>query len=116
MKEKGERGNRDKGFWGKRKRGRGFWPNGHLLPPSPDSKQRGRDRAAAGQGEGAPAVPPMAAAGKRVKMERRLRGIAPRAHLALGWSVGVAPREGRRLVWLGGGAKGQRRCRARGRE
>jgi hypothetical protein len=49
----------------------------------------------------------MAAAGKWVKTERRLRGIDPRAHLVLGWSVGAAPREGRLSVWLGGGAKGR---------
>jgi hypothetical protein len=36
----------------------------------------------------------MAAAGKWLKMERRPRGIDPRAHLVLGWSEGAAPREG----------------------
>jgi hypothetical protein len=77
-----------------------------FLPPLIQNRGGG-DRAAAGQGEGAPAVPSMAAAGKWVKIERRLRGIDPRAHLALGWSVGAAPREGRRLVRLGGGAKGR---------
>jgi hypothetical protein len=40
------------------------------------------------------AVPPMAATGKRLKMERRPRGIDSRAHLVLGWSEEAAPREG----------------------
>jgi hypothetical protein len=107
MKGKGERGNRDRGLWGKRKRGRGFWPNCLLLPPSPDSEQRGGGiewRPA--WGERAPAVPLMAAAGKWLKMERRPRGIDPRAHLVLGWSEEAAPREGggSAAVLRGGGA------------
>jgi hypothetical protein len=50
--------------------------------------------------------------GKWLKLERRPRGIDPRAHLVLGWSDGAAPREG------GGSAavlKGRWRCRAWGR-
>jgi hypothetical protein len=76
-----------------------------FLPP-PIQNRGGRDRAAAGLGEGAPAVPPMAAAGKWLKMERRLRGIDPRAHLVLGWSEEAAPREGggSAAVLRGGGA------------
>jgi hypothetical protein len=94
MKGKGERGNRDRGLWGKGKEAGGFWPNGHLLPPSPDLEQRGGSNGGRPGGRGAPAVPPMAAAGKWLKMERRPRGIDPRAHLVLGWSEGAAPREG----------------------
>jgi hypothetical protein len=48
----------------------------------------------------------MAAAGKRLKMERRPRGIDSRAHLVLGWSEEAAPREGggSAAVLRGGGA------------
>jgi hypothetical protein len=59
----------------------------------------------------------MAAAGKWLKMERRPRGIGSRAHLVLGWSEEVAPREGggSAVVLRGGGAvelggKGEGRC------
>jgi hypothetical protein len=116
MKGKGERGNRDRGFWGKGKEAGGFGQMAiFFLPPLIQIRGGWTERRPA-RGRGAPAVPPMAATGKWVKIERRPRGIDPRAHLVLGWSVGAAPREGRRLVWLGGGAKGRRRCRARGRE
>jgi hypothetical protein len=48
----------------------------------------------------------MVAAGKWLKMERRPRGIDPRAHLVLGWSEEAAPREGggSAAVLRGGGA------------
>jgi hypothetical protein len=61
--------------------------------PSP-IQNRGGYRAAAGLGEGAPAVPPMAAAGKWLKMERRPRENRSRAHLVLGWFEEAALREG----------------------
>jgi hypothetical protein len=50
---------------------------------------------------GAPAVPCMAAAGEWSKMERRLRGIDPRAHLVLGLLAEAASRVG--MAVLGGG-------------
>jgi hypothetical protein len=76
-----------------------------FLPPLIQNRGGGIERRPA-RGEGAPAVPPMAAAGKWLKMERRPRGINPRAHLVLGWSEGEAPREGGGLaaVLRGGGA------------
>jgi hypothetical protein len=46
------------------------------------------------RGRGRRRFPAMAAARKWPKMARRPRGIDPRAYLALGWSEGVAPREG----------------------
>jgi hypothetical protein len=54
----------------------------------------------------------MAAAGKWLKMERRPRGIDPRAYLALGWSEGAAPREGGGSVAV---LKGRQRSGAWGR-
>jgi hypothetical protein len=53
----------------------------------------------------------MAAAGKWPKMQRRPRGIDPRAYLALGWSEGAAPREGGGSVAV---LKGRRCCGALG--
>jgi hypothetical protein len=59
----------------------------------------------------------MAAAGKRLKMERRLRGIDSRAHLVLGWYEEAALCEGggSAAVVRGGGAvelrgRGEGRC------
>jgi hypothetical protein len=46
MKGKGERGNSDRGLWGKRKRVGGFWPKG-LLPPLACAPVRGRGGALA---------------------------------------------------------------------
>jgi hypothetical protein len=83
-----------------------------FLPLESEQREEGRAERRPARGRGAPAVPPMAVAGKWLKMERRPRGIDPRAHLVLEWSEGAAPREG------GGSAavlKGRRRCRARGR-
>jgi hypothetical protein len=82
-----------------------------LLPPPDPEQGRGRGRATAGQWKGAPAVPPMAAAGNWPKMEGRPRGIDPRAYLALGWSEGAAPREGGGSVAV---LKERRRCGAWG--
>jgi hypothetical protein len=78
-----------------------------LLPPSPiQNRERGGIERRPAWREGVLAVPPMAAAGKRLKMERRPRGIDSRAHLVLGWSEEAAPREGggSAAVLRGGGA------------
>jgi hypothetical protein len=90
----------------------GFWSKGHLLPPfTVQNRERG-DWAAAGLEEGAPAALPIAAAGKRLKMERRQRGFYSRAHLELAQRREVDRREGSgAAVMLGG----RQRCGARGK-
>jgi hypothetical protein len=72
-------------WWGKKEKGGGFWPKWPSSSSLPDSEQRegGIERRPVWR-EGASAVPPMAAVGKRLKMERRPRGFYSRAHLELG--------------------------------
>jgi hypothetical protein len=111
LKRKRERGTRAGAFW-KKKGSRGVWSKGHLLPPfTVQNRERG-DWAAAGLEEGAPAALPIAAAGKRLKMERRQRGFYSRAHLELAQRREVDRREGSGAAAMLGG---RRRCGARGK-
>jgi hypothetical protein len=82
------------------KEGRGVFGLKAFFLPWLESEQRERERPSGGRPvrEGAPAVPPMAAAGEGLRMERRPRGNRSRAHLALGWSEEAAPCEGRGLA------------------
>jgi hypothetical protein len=65
----------------------GFGQKAFSFLPPPHDSDRGRGGVVERRPvwrEGAPAVPPMAAAGKRLKMKRRPRGFYSRAHLELG--------------------------------
>jgi hypothetical protein len=113
MKGKGERGNRDRGLWGKgREAGGVFGQNALHLPPPLIRTERGAEEVtgAAGRRQ-APANRATAADGRWGKMTRAPWGIDSPTYLGLGWCVEAGPRavaDGRWWcsVWRRGGCAG----------
>jgi hypothetical protein len=89
----------------KGKRAGGFWPKGHLLPPSPDSEQRGRNEPSGGRPWGEAVVPCMATPEGQGKMKRRPRRFDSRAHLGSWRSVEAALRAAADWGWRRSGRR-----------
>jgi hypothetical protein len=88
MKGKRERGNRDRGLVGKKRKVGGVWPKG-LLPPLARTPVRGRG----GLGRRRPAgLPATTVAGERGKRRRATRGFFSLTHLGSRRREEMAPR------------------------